>query len=139
MKHSTKNTKAHQRHDISDKAWGKIAHLLPGRKGTRGPVAQDNRRFINAIFWIFRTGAPWRDLPAEYGDWKNTHRRFSRWRNKGRWEAILHAVTDDHPDMHHLMIDATHIKVHPHAAGAPGGNQAMNHTKGGSIQNYIWQ
>ena len=137
MKNTTKNNKAYQRHDISDQAWAKIEHLLPGRKGTRGPVAQDNRRFINAVCWIFRTGAPWRDLPTEYGDWKNTHRRFSRWRDSGKWDAIVHALSDDQPDLKHLIIDATHIKVHPHAAGARGGNQAMNHTKGGAIRNYI--
>jgi len=88
------------------------------------------------FFWILRTGAPWRDLPPEYSDWKNTHRRFSRWRDQGRWEAIL-AVLADQPDFTWLMIDTTHLKVRPHATGAKGGNQAMSCTKGGSIQNYI--
>ena len=128
---------AYSRHDISDKVWDKLEPLLPGRPGMHGGIAQDNRRFINAIFWIFRTGAPWRDLPAEYGGWKNTHRRFSRWRDSGRWETILEALVGE-PAFEWLMIDASHIKVHPHAAGAKGGNQAMTHTKGGSIPNYIW-
>lgn len=57
--------------------------LLPGREGSWGGVAQDNRRFINAVLWVPRTGAPWRDLPADYGGWSNTHRRFCRWRDKG--------------------------------------------------------
>ena len=131
------NTKFHRRHDISDKVWHKLEPLLPGRQGSWGRVAQDNRRFINAVFWIFRTGAPWRDLPVDYGDWKNTHRRFSRWRDGGRWEAILEALVDN-PSFEWLMIDASHIKVHPHAAGAKGGNQAMGRTKGGSTPNYIW-
>ena len=48
----------------------------PGRKGSWGRATHDNRRFINTMLWILRTGAPWRALPADYGDWENTHRRF---------------------------------------------------------------
>jgi transposase len=102
-----------------------------------GGRAKDNRQFINAVFWILRTGAPWRDLPSDYGDWKNTHRRFTRWRNAGLWERLLEQLIDD-VDCEWLMIDASHIKVHPHAAGARGGNQDMGVTKGGSTQSYIW-
>ena len=94
-------------------------------------MAKDNRLFLNAVFWILRTGAPWRDLPPDDGDWKNTHRRFCRWRDKGVWAQLLEALVTA-PDFEWLMIDATHIKVHPDAAGARGGNQAMGVTKGGS-------
>jgi transposase len=73
-------TLAHRRHDLSDTAWNFIAPHLPGQIGHSGRTAADNRRFLNAVFWIHRTGAPWRDLPPDYGDWKNTHRRFTRWR-----------------------------------------------------------
>ncbi len=128
---------SHQRHDISDAAWALLEPRLPGRKGVWGGIAHDNRRFINAVCWILRTGAPWRDLPPSYGGWKNTHRRFCRWRDKGVWEAFLEQLIDD-PDYEWLMIDAGHIKVHPHAAGARGGNQAMSLTKGGSTPSYIW-
>ena len=130
-------TQAHRRHDISDRIWNQIESHLPGRKGSWGGKARDNRQFINAVFWILRTGAPWRDLPPDYGDWKNTHRRFCRWRDKGIWELLLEQVVDE-PDLEWLMIDASHIKVHPHAAGAVGGNQDMGRTKGGSIQSCIW-
>ncbi|MDR2091887.1 MAG: transposase, partial [Azoarcus sp.] len=82
------------RHDISDHAWSLLDPHLPGRKGSWGGKAQDNRRFINGIFWILRTGAPWRDLPPTYGDWKNTHRRFCRWRDKGIWEGLLAHLVD---------------------------------------------
>ena len=58
---------AHRRHDISDRVWEILELLLPGGKGKTGRPAQDNRRFINAVFWILRTGAPWRDLPPDYG------------------------------------------------------------------------
>ena len=76
------------RHDISDSAWEKIKPHTIGEKGTRGGNAKNTRQFINGVFWILRTGAPWRDLPAEYGQWKNVHRRFCRWRDKGIWENI---------------------------------------------------
>jgi len=126
-----------RRHDISDELWNKLAPVLPGIAGQWGGVAKDNRLFINAVLWILRTGAPWRDLPTEYGSWKNTHRRFCRWRDKNVWESILEKLTQD-ADLEWLMIDATHIKVHKHATGAVGGNQDMSLTKGGSTQRYIW-
>ena len=88
---------SYHRHDIDDRAWSIIEPLLPGQKGQWGGVAEDNRRFVNAVFWVLRTGAPWRDLPPDYGGWKNTHRRFCRWRDKGVWERLLEAVVDD-PD-----------------------------------------
>ena len=126
-----------QRHDISNSAWEKIKPHTIGEKGTRGGNAKDTRQFINGVFWILRTGAPWRDLPSEYGHWKNVHRRFCRWRDKGIWENILTALIDD-ADFEWLMIDASHVKVHPDATGARGGNQAMERTKGGSTQKFIW-
>ena len=128
---------AHRRHDVSDRIWNLLAPHLPGQAGQHGGIAKDNRQFINAVFWILRTGAPWRDLPPDYGDWKNTHRRFSRWRDSGVWESLLERLIDE-PDFEWLMIDASHVKVHPHAAGATGGNQAMSKTKGGSTPRYIW-
>ena len=129
---------SHRRHDpvsstgqaISDRVWDCLEPLLPGGAGKVGGPASDNRQFLNAVFWILRTGAPWRDLPPDYGDWKNTHRRFCRWRDRGVWEKLLDKVIDE-PDFEWLMIDASHIKVHPHAAGAVGGNQEMDRTKGG--------
>ena len=126
---------AHRRHDISDRVWNILAPLLPGRKGSVGRPAQDNRRFINAVFWIIRTGAPWRDpvsstgqaLPPDYGDWKNTHRRYSRWRDNGVWERLLEALIDE-PDFEWLMIDAGYVKVHAHGTGAVGGSEAVGRT-----------
>jgi transposase len=133
---------AHRRHDLDDRAWGLLEPHLPGRKGAWGGIAQDNRLFLDAVFWILRTGAPWRDLPPDYGDWKNTHRRFCRWRDKGQWESLLEVLLNE-PGYEWLMIDAGHCKVHPDAAaGARGGNQAMSRTKGGLKEGltprYIW-
>mgnify|MGYP000213907893 CR=1 FL=1 len=127
----------YHRHDLTDDLWNKLAPLLPGKAGDWGGVAKDNRQFINAVLWILRTGAPWRDLPPDYGGWKNTHRRFCRWRDKGVWEGILEQWVQE-PDLEWLMMDTTHIKVHKHATGAVGGNQDMNLTKGGLTRRYIW-
>ena len=126
-----------RRHDISDEMWAIIEPHLPGQKGQWGGIAKDNRKFINAVFWILRTGAPWRDLPPEYGKWGTVHQHFIRWRDKRIWEKLLEILIDE-PDFEWLMIDASHCKVHPHATGAKGGNQGMGRTKGGSIQKYIW-
>lgn len=127
----------HRRHDMTNHIWSLIGPLLLGRKGCRGGLAKDNRLFINPVFWILRTGAPWRDLPPDYSDWKNTHRRFCRWRDRGLWEFLLEKLASN-PDFEWLMIDANHIKVHPHASSARKGNQTMARTKGGSTRNYVW-
>ena len=128
---------SYHRHDISDAVWELLAPYTIGNKGTWGGNARDTRQFINAVFWILRTGAPWRDLPPDYGNWNTVQRRFCRWRDKGIWEKILEGIVDE-PDLEWLMIDASYIKVHPHGTGAVGGNQDMGKTKGGSIPRYIW-
>ena len=71
------------------------------------------------------------------GGWSNTHRRFIRWRDEAVWEKLLEILIDK-PDYEWLMINASHCKVHPHAAGARGGHQNMSHTQGGSTSDYIW-
>ena len=80
--------------------------------GQWGGVAKDNRLFINAVFWILRTGALWRDLPPEYGKWGTVYQRFNRWRDKRIWEKLLEILIDD-PDFEWLMIDASHYKISP--------------------------
>ena len=127
----------HHRHDISDRVWAILEPLLPGRAGSWGGIAQDNRRFINGVLWWLRTGAPVRDIPSDYGYWSNIHRRFLRWRDNGTWEILLENLIDN-PDFEWLIIDSSHCKVHPHAAGAVGGNQAMGRTKGGLTPRCIW-
>ena len=91
-----------RRHDISDEAWALIEPHLPGQRGQWGGIAKDNRLFINAVFWILRTGAPWRDLPPEYGKWGTVHQRFIRWRDKRIWERLLEKLIDE-PDFEWLM------------------------------------
>ena len=111
-------TPAHRRHDITDQVWDRLQPHLPGRAG------RNNRLFLDAVFWNLRTGAPWRDLPPDYGDWKNTH-AGENWADAGPDDPDLG------PDLEWLMIDSTHIKLHPHGTGAVGGNQAVGRTKGG--------
>ena len=123
------NVPAYERHDISDTMWKKLSPLLPANQGKGGRPPNDDRKFINAVFWILRTGAPWRDLPPSYGNWNSVAKRFRRWVKQGIWERILEAVLDEYDDNYEwIIIDASHIKVHPHACGAVGGNQDMERT-----------
>ena len=67
----------------------------PGRHGHVGVTAKDNRRFVEAVLYRYRAGIPWRDLPERFGDWKNTHRRFSRWATSGVWQQIFEPLAAD--------------------------------------------
>ena len=107
-----------RRYGLRDDQWERIKDMLPGRDGHVGVSAKDNRLFIEAVIWKFRTGAPWRDVPERFGDWKNIHRRFSRWAKSGVWERIFKALADD-PDNEYAMLDATIVRAHQHSAGAP--------------------
>lgn len=104
------------RHAISDADWDRIKDLLPGRPGQTGWVAADNRKFLDAVLWIARTGAPWRDLPDRLGNWNSAWRRFDRWSRKGTWKLVFEALQD--PDLEWLVLDSTVIRAHPCAAGA---------------------
>lgn len=116
----------YKRHALRDDQFARIENLLPGRPGTVGRNSDlGNRLFINAVIWKFRVGAPWRDLPAHFGDWCNAHKRFSRWAVTGVWENLFKALADD-PDNEYAMIDATIVRAHQHSAGAL--------KKGGSIR-----
>jgi transposase len=105
------------RHAISDDDWVRIKDLLPGLPGQHGKVAKDNRLFIDAVLWIARTGAPWRDLPERFGPWNSAWRRFDRWARKGVWQRVFDALQD--PDLEWLILDSTIIRAHPCASGAP--------------------
>lgn len=109
-----------RRYELTDEQWEKIESLLPGRRGKRGRPAKNNRRFLNGVMWMARSGAPWRDLPPRYGDWKNTHRRFSRWASRGVWKEVFAALNLE-TDLEILMMDSTIVRAHQHAAGAKRG------------------
>ena len=108
------------RRTLSDAQWARIADLVPGKAGDRGATAKDNRLFVDAVLWIARTSAPWRDLPPELGNWNSTWRRFNRWAEAGVWERLFAALAED-PDFEYVIIDATIVRAHQHAAGAKGG------------------
>ena len=108
-----------RRHEIADEDWKRIENLLPGRAGDPGVTARDNRLFLNAVLWIAKTGAPWRDLPERFGPWNSNWRRFDRWSKKGVWARVFEVVQD--PDLEWVIIDSTVIRAHQHAAGKKGG------------------
>jgi transposase len=110
------------RHAITDEDWDRIKDLLPGRPGTPGVTAKDNRLFVDAVLWIGKTGAPWRDLPERFGHWNSVWRRFDRWARKGVWQRVFEALQD--PDLEWLILDSTVVRAHPHAAGAKKGPTA---------------
>ena len=109
-----------RRHELADSQWELIEPHLPGKAGDPGRTAEDNRLFVNAIFWLAKTGAPWRDLPERFGNWNSVFRRFSRWNANGVWAKVLEALGDE--DLEELMLDSSIVRAHQHAAGAKGGD-----------------
>ena len=106
----------HRRHEIADADWDRLKDLLPGQPGQHGGVARDNRRFVNAVLWVAKTGAPWRDLPERFGPWNSAWRRFDRWAKSGVWARVMDALRD--PDLEWLILDSTVVRAHPCAAGS---------------------
>lgn len=106
-----------RRYALRDDQWDRIKDMLPGRPGSVGVTAADNRLFVEAVLYRYRAGIPWRDLPDRFGDWKNTHRRFSRWAEQGVWDALFRHLAED-ADNEYAMIDSTVVRAHQHSAGA---------------------
>jgi transposase len=105
---------------LKDAQWERIAPLLPGKDGDPGRSGQDNRLFVEAVLWLVRAGAPWRDLPPQFGKWSSVWKRFRRWAEKGVFERIFHTLSQD-LDFEYALIDGTIVKVHRHGTGAKGG------------------
>jgi transposase len=106
-----------RRYALRDDQWERIKDLLPGRRESVGCTAKDNRLFVEAVLYRYRAGVPWRDLPERFGDWKNTHRRWSRWAKTGVWERVFKLLASD-ADNEYAMIDSTIVRAHQHSAGA---------------------
>ena len=121
-----------QRFGLRDDQWERIKDFLPGREGHVGGNAADNRLFVDAVLYRYRTGVPWRDLPARFGDWKIVHQRFGRWAKSGVFERIFKLLASD-PDNEYMMIDATIVRAHQHSAGArkKTAPQAIGRSRGG--------
>src|SRR5262245_32556510 len=105
---------------LTDAAWERIAAVLAEVKSRRGttPILQD-RFFVEAVLYLARTGCPWRDLPACFGNWDAVYQRFRRWEQAGRWQALFARVGADLEQIALLHFDSTVVRAHPHAAGAP--------------------
>jgi transposase len=108
------------RFDLSDTEWAIIAPLLPNKP--RGVARTDDRRVLNGIFYILRTGSPWRDLPERYGPYTTVYNRFNRWAKKGVWLAIFEALAHHSPQSLQL-IDSSIVRAHQHAAGGKKGGR----------------
>jgi transposase len=102
---------------LRDDQWERLKAFVPGgRKGKRGPRT-DNRRFLNALLWMARSGSRWRDLPRQLGKHEAVKRRYYRWIEMGVLDEILAALAHE-ADLEWLMIDSTIVRAHQHAAGA---------------------
>ena len=106
------------RYALRDDQWDRIKDFLPGREGHVGGTAADNRLFVEAIIYRYRTGIPWRDLPERFGHWKATHKRFRRWCVSGVFERIFKLLASE-ADSEYMMLDSTIVRAHQHSAGAP--------------------
>lgn len=117
---------------LRDDQRGRIEPMLHGKAGDRGRSGTDNRLFVEAVLWMARTGAPWRDLPAGFGPWNTVFRRFSRWADKGVWQALFTKLCED-ADFEEVFLDSTIVRAHQHAAGAPKktGNKVLAVLVGG--------
>lgn len=103
------------RFDLSDKEWSVIQPLLPNKP--RGVPRVDDRRVLNGIFWVLRTGAPWEDMPERYGPRTTVYNRFARWRKAGVWARLLQHLQGDIEDSLYL-VDSSAVRVHQHGTGA---------------------
>jgi transposase len=105
---------------LRDDQWERIAPGLPGKAGDPGRSAVNNRLFVEAVLWIVRVGAPWRDLPEFFGNWNSVFQRFRRWARRGVFDKAFRALAED-ADFEYAIIDGTIVRVHQHGTGAKGG------------------
>ena len=84
-----------RRGELTDPQWELVQPLLPPQRPRTGRPALDHRLIVNAILWLTRTGAPWRDLPERYGSWKTVYSRFRRWNQQGIWDQVFHALLEE--------------------------------------------
>ena len=107
-------------YELSSTQWQRMEDFMPGREGHVGVTGRDDRGFVNGVLWVLRSGAQWKDLPAEYGNWKNVHQRFTRWARSGIRERLFQVLLDD-TDNRYVMIDSTIVRAHQQAVAGTGG------------------
>lgn len=102
---------------LRDDQWERLKGLVPGgTRGKRGPRT-DNRRFLDALLWMARSGGRWKDLPPHLGDYRSVKRRYYRWIGMGVLDTMLAALCRE-ADLEWLMLDSTVVRAHAQAAGA---------------------
>jgi transposase len=106
------------RFDLTDFEFDLIRPLLPDKP--RGVARVDDRRVLNGIFWVLRTGSPWRDLPERYGPYTTVYNRFNRWAKAGVWVRVFETLAEESPDSMQF-IDSSIIRAHQQAAAKKGG------------------
>ena len=106
-----------RRYALRDDQWQRIEHLLPGRVGTVGVTAKDNRLFVEAVLYRYRAGIPWRDLPERFGDFRVIHTRHMRWSKRGVWQRVFGVLAAE-ADNEYAQIDSTIVRAHQHSASA---------------------
>jgi transposase len=106
------------RFDLSDMEWRLIEPLLPNKP--RGVARVSDRRVLNGIFYVLRTGSPWRDLPERYGPYTTVYNRFNRWARAGVWVRVFETLSAQSPGSM-ALIDSSIIRAHQHAAGGKKG------------------
>ena len=128
-----------KRHALTDTQWVQIAPLLPGEVGRVARPAKSNRLMVEAIVWVLRTGAPWRDLPKRFGPWKSVYTRFRRWTQQGVWTQVLEKLAEQQ-DGERYMIDATIVRAHQDATGAKKGGpkRSGTHEEGQPRRFTLW-
>ena len=108
---------------LTDAQWAKMEPHCLGKPSDPGRSGTDNRRFVEAVLWIARTGSPWRDLPPEFGKWNTVFQRFRDWVKADVCQRLFDAVSGQ-PDTEYALVDATSVKVQRHGQGAKGGLRA---------------
>ena len=105
------------RHALRDDQWIKIKDFLPGREGHVGGTAANNRLFVDAVIFRYRTGVSWRDLPDRFGNGIAVHRRYRRWCASGVFTRVFEILSSE-ADAEYMAIDSTSVRAHQHSAGA---------------------
>ena len=109
---------------IGKLSWIKLYKYLSEYRMLHTSNEEKTRRFIEGVFWIVRSGAQWRLLPKEYGDWNTVYHRFADWADKGVWYKMLSHFAAD-PDMEYIIVDSTILRAHACASGAIKKNMAI--------------
>jgi putative transposase len=110
------------RYYIEDSAFDRIYEYLRSERKIHTGNKENVRLFLEAMYWLARSGAQWRFLPEEYGYWNSLYQRFEDWSARGVWKRMFHYFSQD-SDMEWLMIDSTIVRAHACASGGKGGRK----------------